>query len=449
MNKYDFDLFVIGAGSGGVRVARWSAGLGAKVAICEDDRYGGTCVIRGCIPKKLMVIASHFSEDAEAAKAYGWSTQGMSFDWKLLKKNRDKEIERLSGLYQKMLKSKEVTAINGRGKLIGPHKVEVNGKEYSARRIVVATGGSPWTPDIPGIEHAYVSDHMFTLEEQPKKAVIVGSGYIGVEFAGILHGLGTEVEVVFRGEELLRGFDMDVRKFLKQEMLRKGITISTGIMGTQIEKTDTGLAFTTSDGKTRTVDAVFYATGRRPKSKNLGLEELGVEMNDKGAIKTNEIHQTNIESIYALGDVTDRVNLTPVATAEGTLLAERLYNKGDRMMDYDFIPSAVFSQPPIATVGDTEELVKEKGLDYLVFESDFRALKHTLSGLEERTYMKLIVEKSSEKILGCHMVGTDAAEILQGMAIAIKSGATKKDFDRTIGIHPSSAEEFVTMRTAR
>lgn len=446
-HKFDYDLFVLGAGSGGVRCARWSAGLGAKVGICEEDQYGGTCVIKGCIPKKLMVYASEFSEEVEIAKAYGWNAKKAEFNWGSFKQTRDSEIQRLSGLYKGMLDKNKVDHFNARGTILDPHTVMVDGKKYTSQRILIATGGKPYFPEIPGIEFAMSSNEVFTSKTQPKSIVVVGGGYIAVEMAGIYHGLGSDVTQVIRQDLVLRGFDENCREVVQEEMSKKGIKFNTKTNIVEISKKEKMYHMKTDTGEEIIAEAILYATGRSPNTNDLGLNELGIKLKKNGAIIVNDEYQTNVESIYAIGDCTDRFNLTPIATNEGTVLSEALYGKGEKTISYENVPSAVFSQPPLATVGLMEDEAKLKHGSLEVFESKFRALKHTISGLDEKTYMKMIVAKESQKVVGIHMVGKDAAEMMQGLAIAIKAGATKQDFDSTIGIHPSSAEEFVTMRT--
>jgi glutathione reductase (NADPH) len=445
--SYDYDLFVIGAGSGGVRASRMSAGLGAKVAVCEDLYMGGTCVNVGCVPKKLFVYGSHFSEDFKAAAGFGWSVGDISFDWSVLRDNKTKEIHRLNGIYDTMLANAGVEVINGRGRIVDPHTVEVAGKQYTAERILVAVGGWPMIPKIEGSEHIISSNEVFFLEEFPKRVIVVGGGYIAVEFAGIFEGLGSETHLLYRGELFLRGFDKDIREFVAAEMTKKGIDLKFNTNVTAITKQEDGsLLVSLTDGSTLEVDCVMYATGRAPKTENMGLENTKVERKANGAIVVNDDYQTAEPSIYALGDATDRVQLTPVALAEGMALARNIYGGANQKVDYNFIATAVFSQPNIGTVGYSEEQAKEKYEKVAVYKSDFKHMKHTLSGLDERTFMKLLVDQKTDKVIGCHMVGSDAGEIIQGIAIAIKAGATKNDFDTTIGIHPTAAEEFVTMR---
>lgn len=445
--QYDYDLFVIGAGSGGVRAARMAAGHGAKVAIVEDLYFGGTCVNVGCVPKKLYVYASQFSESFSGAAGFGWQVKGApQFDWPTLVANKTKEIARLQTVYNNLLNNSGVHVVNGRGTLVDAHTVKVGEKTYTAERIIVATGGWPFVPDVLGKEHIVTSNEIFDLPTLPSKMVIVGGGYIAVEFAGIMHGLGVDVTIFERGDKVLRGFDEDVRDFLVAEMIKKGIQFMPNTKVDSIKKVANGFNVHTEAGETVETDLVMYATGRVPNTQNLGLENLGVALDDVGAIVVNSDYQTNVPSIYALGDVTNRVNLTPVATAEGMFLVNKLYNNKTGAVDYENIPTAVFSQPSIGTVGLTEAQAREKHADIDVYKTEFKAMKNTLSGSSERTFMKMLVVRSTDKVVGMHMVGPDAGEIIQGFAVAMRAGATKAIFDSTIGIHPTAAEEFVTMR---
>ncbi len=450
MAQYDFDLFTIGAGSGGVAASRRAGTYGARVAICEDDRVGGTCVLRGCVPKKLLVHGAHFHEDFEDAAGYGWSLQEPSFDWSKLQAAKDKELDRLNGVYMRMLRDSGVQLIPGRGRVVDAHTVEVAGKRYTAATILVATGSRPFLPELPGIEHAITSDGALQLKELPRRVAIVGGGYIGVEFAGIFNALGSKVSVIIRGDTVLRGFDDDVRSTLTQELRKKGIDVRCETFVRDIEKrSDGSLSLLTKSGDTLEVDTVLYATGRLPNTKGLGLEEVGVKLDARGAVVVDEWSRTAVESIYAVGDVTDRINLTPVAINEGRALVETLYNANPIKMDHSGVASAVFSQPPVATVGLTEREACERHGKVDVYVSNFRPMKHTLSGRDERTMMKVIVERASDRVLGFHMVGADAPEIIQGLSVALKCGVTKKQLDSTVGIHPTAAEEFVTMRNKR
>ncbi len=447
MAKYDFDLFVIGAGSGGVRASRMASAFGARVAVAEDTFLGGTCVNVGCVPKKLFVYGSHVPEEVEGAAGYGWTIDHPRFDWATLRDNKSREIERLNGVYGNILANAGVELIEGRATIVDPHTVSVAGKSYTTERILIATGGWPKIPDIPGKEHIISSNEAFYLEEFPRRALVLGGGYIAVEFAGIFNGLGAETELVYRGPLFLRGFDREVREFTAEQVAQKGVQLTFDTNIEAVEKLDSGeLKVALTDGSERIVDCVMAATGRAPKIDSLGLEHTAVELTDKGYVAVNDDYQTHEPSIYAVGDVIGRMELTPVALAEGMALAKTLYNNQPSRVDYDNIATAVFCQPNIATVGLTEEQAQERGLKLRVYTTSFKHMKHTLSGLPERTFMKLIVEDRSDKVIGCHMVGQDAGEIIQGIAVAIKSGATKADFDATIGIHPTAAEEFVTMR---
>lgn len=447
--EFDYDLFVIGAGSGGVRASRISAGFGARVAVAEEYRVGGTCVIRGCVPKKLLVYASSFSKDFKTAESFGWSVGETSFNWEKLIADKDAEIDRLNGLYKQTLGGAGVETIMGRAVVIGPNSVQVGDKTYTAGKILVAVGGWPSMPDVPGIEHAITSNEALHLDHLPKRIVVVGGGYIAVEFAGIFRGMGSEVIQLYRGEQILRGFDDDLRSRLADEMLKRGIDLRLGVNVTAIEKTPEGVCLTLTDGSSLDADAVMYATGRIPNTKGLGLETAGVEMAKGGAVKVDNHSRTNIPSIFAVGDVTDRVQLTPVAIKEGHAFALTEFGGTPVSPTHDAIPSAVFSQPPIGTVGLSESEARETYGEIEVYESDFRPMKYTLGGATERAYTKLIVDKASDKVVGAHMIGLDAAEIIQGIGIAVKAGLTKAQFDATVAVHPSSAEEFVLMRNSR
>ncbi|AMT89271.1 MULTISPECIES: glutathione-disulfide reductase [Pseudomonas] len=446
---YDFDLYVIGAGSGGVRAARFAAGFGAKVAVAESRYLGGTCVNVGCVPKKLLVYGAHFAEDFEQASGFGWNLGEANFDWATLIANKDREINRLNGIYRNLLVNSGVTLHESHAKIVGPHEVEVNGERYTAKHILIATGGWPQIPEIPGHEHAIGSNEAFFLKELPKRVLVVGGGYIAVEFAGIFHGLGANTTLLYRGDLFLRGFDGSVRKHLQEELTKRGLDLQFNADIARIDKqADGSLKATLKDGRVLEADCVFYATGRRPMLDNLGLENTDVQLDDKGFIKVDDEYQTTEPSILALGDVIGRVQLTPVALAEGMAVARRLFKPEQyRPVDYKMIPTAVFSLPNIGTVGLSEEEARECGHEVVIFESRFRPMKLTLTDCQEKTLMKLVVDAKTDKVLGCHMVGPDAGEIVQGLAIALKAGATKRDFDDTIGVHPTAAEEFVTMRT--
>ncbi|EUB84557.1 MULTISPECIES: glutathione-disulfide reductase [unclassified Pseudomonas] len=446
---YDFDLYVIGAGSGGVRAARFAAGFGAKVAVAESRYLGGTCVNVGCVPKKLLVYGAHFAEDFEQSSGFGWSLGEANFDWATLIANKDREINRLNGIYRNLLVNSGVTLHEAHAKIVGPHEVEVNGERFTAKNILIATGGWPQIPEIPGHEHAISSNQAFFLKQLPKRVLVVGGGYIAVEFAGIFHGLGANTTLLYRGDLFLRGFDGSVRKHLQEELTKRGMDLQFNADIARIDKQPDGsLKATLKDGRVLEADCVFYATGRRPMLDNLGLENTDVQLTDKGFIKVDEQYQTSEPSILALGDVIGRVQLTPVALAEGMAVARRLFKPEQyRPVDYKMIPTAVFSLPNIGTVGLTEEEARDAGHEVVIYESRFRPMKLTLTECQEKTLMKLVVDGKTDKVLGCHMVGPDAGEIVQGLAIALKAGATKRDFDDTIGVHPTAAEEFVTMRT--
>jgi glutathione reductase (NADPH) len=455
MSTYDFDLFVIGGGSGGVRAARMSAARGARVAVAEVAAMGGTCVNVGCIPKKLYSYAAHFAESFEESHGFGWHGEAPTFDWAVLKKNRATEISRLNGIYNGLLEGSGVTVIRGWARLTDGHTVEIDGRKYTAKNIIVATGGTPTVPAVPGREHVVTSDQMFDLEPFPKRLLVVGGGYIACEFASIFNGLGADVTLVHRGEKLLTGFDEDVRNFIATEMAKTGVNLQLGEQVQSIEKTADGLKVELKGlgghaGATFMADSVLFATGRVPNTSGLGLDAAGVELDAKGAIVVDAHYQTSVPSIYALGDVTARLQLTPVALGEAMFVVDQLFGpaagKKPRGMSYDFVPTAVFTHPNIGTVGYSEAEAREKFDRVLVFRADFKALKHTLSGSSERTLMKLLVDEASDRVVGLHMVGADAGEIVQGFAVAMKAGATKAVFDSTIGIHPTMAEEFVTMR---
>ncbi len=446
MPQYDYDLFAIGAGSGGVRACRMASATGARVAIAEERYLGGTCVNVGCIPKKLLVYAAHFAEDFEDAEGFGWTLGERTFDWRRLLAAKNEEISRLNGIYDRLLKNAGVDLFDGHAILEDARTIRVEGKSYTTEHILVATGGWPFVPDIPGKEHAITSNEAFFLEELPKRLLIVGGGYIAVEFAGIFHGLGAEVRQIYRGPLFLRGFDDDVRGFLAGEMCKKGVDVRFNADIARIEKTADGLRAELKDGSELTADSIMYATGRKPLTDDIGLAAAGVELADNGAIKVDDYFRTSVANIYAIGDVIDRVALTPVAIAEAMALVKTLFGGVPTKLDYADVPSAVFSQPPIGNVGLTEAQARERYGPVDIYRSEFRPLKHTLSGNDEQTFMKLIVDQASERVVGVHMVGPDAGEIIQGIAIALKCGATKAQFDATVGIHPTSAEEFVTMR---
>ncbi len=447
---YDFDLFVIGAGSGGVRAARISASYGAKVACAEDTHLGGTCVNVGCVPKKLFVYGSHYSHDFIDSAAYGWDVESKGFSWPTLRDNKNREIERLNGIYKGLLDGAGVTTLHGTATITGPHEVSVDGKSYSTERILVATGGEPFVPQFPGSELAITSNEAFYLEQFPQRALVVGGGYIAVEFAGIFNGLGVTTQLAYRGDMLLRGFDNGVRQFVTNELVNSGIDVVLNANVVSIEEGSAGTRIVQfADGTTGTFDLVLYATGRRPRIAGLGLEALGVELTAGGAVQVDDYFQTSVPSVYALGDVIDRFQLTPVAISEAMCLAANLFKGARRVMDYTNIPTAVFCQPSIGTVGLTEEEAEARFGRVDVYQSEFKPMKHTLTGRNERTLMKLIVNPETDVVVGAHMVGPDAGEIIQGLGVALKAGATKAQFDATVGIHPTAAEEFVTMREVR
>ena len=447
MPDFDHDLFVIGAGSGGVRASRMAASFGARVAVAESYRAGGTCVIRSCVPKKLLVYAAHFHEDFEDARGYGWSMPAAQFSWPHLIEAKDREIARLEGIYERLLGNAGATLIKGRARLLDAHTVEVEGKRHTAKHFLIATGGWPAKPEIPGADLGITSNEAFELKHLPKRVLMIGGGYIAVEFAGIFRGLGAEVTLSYRGSEILRGFDDDVRAHLRAELEAKGIQVLLRNEVTAIEKHAGGLRARTSDVDiTVDCDCVMFATGRTPNTANLGLEAAGVKLDDNGAVQVDEYSRTSVPHIYAVGDVTNRIALTPVAIREGSAVANTLFNDRPTRVDHHNVPSAVFSQPPVGTVGDTEEQAIAKYGRIEVYQATFKALKHTLSGRNEKTFMKLLVEPKSQKVVGAHMVGADAPEIIQGIGIAVVAGLTKQQFDDTVGIHPTAAEEFVTMR---
>ena len=451
MATFDFDLFVIGGGSGGVRAARMAGQRGARVGLAEVADMGGTCVNVGCIPKKLYSYAAHFADGFEESRGFGWEGVAPTFNWATLKANRAKEIKRLNGIYDQLLIGAGVKVIKGWARLVDAHTVEVSGQAYTAKSILISTGGTALVPSVEGHEHVVTSDSMFDLNPFPKRLLVVGGGYIACEFASIFNGLGSVVTQVHRGDKVLTGFDEDVRSFIATEMTKTGVNFKFKTEVESISKTAHGLHVKLKgDGESMTVDTVLYATGRIANASGLGLGAVGVEVNAAGAIKVNAQYQTSVPSIYALGDVTARVQLTPVALGEAMVVVDQLFGaaagKASRSMSYDFIPTAVFTHPNIGTVGYSESQAKDEFDNVTVYRSDFKALKHTLSGSTERTLMKLIVDDASDRVVGLHMVGPDAGEVVQGFAVAMKAGATKAVFDSTIGIHPTLAEEFVTMR---
>ena len=446
MPDFDFDLFTIGAGSGGVRASRMASSYGAKVAIAEESRVGGTCVIRGCVPKKLMVYASHFHEDFADAANYGWSIGEARFDWATLIANKDREIDRLNGIYKKLLAGSNITLMEQRAVLVDRHTVMVGGRKVTAKNILLAVGGWPQKPDLPGIEHAITSNEVFHLPALPDRVVVVGGGYIAVEFAGVFAGLGAAVTQLYRGAQILRGFDDELRHFLAAEIVKKGIDLRLNSDVASIEKNGAEFRVVLQDGSTIATDCVLYATGRKPKTDGLGLEEVGVATGYDSAIKVDAYSKTTVDNIHAIGDCTNRVNLTPVAIKEGMAYADTVFGDKPWPMDHTTIASAVFSQPPLATVGLTEAEARQQFGRLDIYKATFKPLKHTLSGRDERTLMKLVVDRASQVVVGAHMVGLDAPEIIQALAIAVKMRATKAQFDQTVAVHPTAAEEFVTMR---
>jgi glutathione reductase (NADPH) len=450
MVDFDTDLFVIGGGSGGVRAARVAAGYGARVMIAEEYRIGGTCVIRGCVPKKLFVIGSHVLDEIEDAAGFGWTIRQVSFDWTTLIANKDKEIARLELAYTNNVEKSGVTIVKTRAVLEDSHTVRLTtGKKVTAKYILIATGGAPnHGPAVPGIEHVISSNEAFHLKELPKRIVIQGGGYIALEFAGIFNGYGSDVTVIYRGENILRGFDEDVRKHVRAEMEKKGITIITGCTVAKVDKHGRDLTTHLSDGSSIASDQVLFAIGRHPNVAHLGLEAAGVAINPANCgIQVDDWSKTSVDNIYAVGDVTHRTNLTPVAIREGHAFADTVFGKRPVQVDHASIPSAVFSQPEVGTVGLTEEQARAQFGRVDIYKTDFRPIKATMSGRDTRVLMKLVVDGVSDRVLGCHIVGDNAAEIIQGIAIAVKMNATKADFDATFAVHPTAAEELVTIRT--
>jgi glutathione reductase (NADPH) len=447
MAKYDYDLFIIGGGSGGVRAARIAAGYGARVAIAEEYRVGGTCVIRGCVPKKLLAYAAQFHEDFEDSAGFGWTVREAKFDWATLIANKDREIDRLNSIYKKLLSDSKVTLFESRAVLADPHTLEIGGKRLTAEYILIATGARPSLPKEPGAEFGITSNEAFHLKEQPRRVVVAGGGYIAVEFAGIFSGLGSKVTQLYRGEQILRGFDDDIRHTLAAEMGKKGIEIRLGTIIKRTDKIANGYRLTLSDNTVLETDLVMYAIGRIPNTENMGLEAAGVSIGGDGAAMVNEYSQSSVPHIYAVGDCTNRLNLTPVAIREGHFFAETVFGKRPMAVDHHNVASAVFSHPPVGTVGMTEAFARINCGAIDIYRTSFRPLKHTLSGRDEKTMMKLVVERGSQRVVGVHMVGMDAPEIVQSVAIAVKMGATKQQFDATMAVHPTAAEEFVTLRT--
>lgn len=446
MSSYEYDLFVIGAGSGGVRAARMAAGFGANVAVAEDRYMGGTCVNVGCVPKKLYVYASEFGKAFKDARGFGWESATPPFSWETLRDNKKTEISRLNAVYRQLLNGVSAEQIDGRARLLDAHTIAVGERTFTAEKILIATGGWPHIPDFPGSDYAITSNEVFDLEQFPRRLVVVGGGYIAVEFAGIFNGLGAQVTQLYRGPLFLRGFDADIRAHAAREIAKTGVDLRFETNVSAIRRTAGGLELTLTDDSILEADVVLYATGRKPHLQDLGLENVDVKQSESGHIIVDDNFRTSEQSIYALGDVTGGMELTPVALAEGMAFARREFGHFDTTPDYDFIPTAVFCQPNIGTVGFTEEEAVARFGKIELYKSTFKPMKHTLSGRDEKTFMKLIVDKASDRVVGVHMVGPDAGEIMQGIAIALKAGATKAVFDSTIGIHPTAAEEFVTMR---
>lgn len=446
MSQYDFDLFVIGGGSGGVRAGRIAASHGARVAVAEEYRYGGTCVIRGCVPKKLLVYGSEFSHAFEDAAGFGWSVGESRFDWAAMIAAKDKEIGRLEKIYRGLFENAGAKTFDGRATLKDAHTILINDKPVTAGTILIATGGHPVKPVIPGAELMITSNEAFHLKEMPKRIIVIGGGYIACEFAGIFNGFGAKVTQLYRGEQILRGFDHDIRSHLAGELVKSGIALKLKTDVTKIEKVAGGLLAHLTDGSSMEVDAVMAATGRKPNTDGLGLEAVGVKTNADGAVVVDEYSRSSVENIYAVGDVTNRINLTPVAIREGHAFADTVFGNKPRKADHNDVPAAVFSQPSVGTVGLSEEDARKAYGEVDIYRTTFRPMKATLSGRDERILMKLVVDAKTDRVVGAHMVGHEAGEIIQGIAIAIKAKATKADFDATVGIHPTAAEEFVTLR---
>jgi glutathione reductase (NADPH) len=446
MSSHDFDLLVIGAGSGGVRASRIAAGHGARVAVAEEYRVGGTCVIRGCVPKKLLVYGSHFAEDLEDARRFGWQIEGKRFDWAVLRDNVAAEVDRLNGLYQNTLDNNKVSTLLGHARIIDAHTVEVDGQRHSAGTILIASGARPFVPDLPGAEHGITSNEVFHLPTLPRRMVIAGAGYIATEFAGVFHELGVDVTLINRSETILRGWEPALADRLLQISLAKGLNFKLNCRLERVDKTETGLVLHFADGKTMETDVLLWALGRVPNVEGLGLDDVGVALNDKGAIAVDADNRTNVPSIFAVGDVTDRVQLTPVAIREGHSFADRQYGGKNWHVDYNAIPSAVFSNPPLGSVGMTEAEARNAYGQVKIYTSDFRPMKNVLAGRNERALYKLVVDAASDRVVGAHMIGPDAPEILQAVAIAVKAGLTKAQFDDTMALHPTMSEELVLMR---
>ncbi len=449
MAKFDYDLFVIGAGSGGVRAGRMVAQLGKKVAVAEESLPGGTCVVRGCVPKKYLVYGAEYGNNLKAAKGYGWSADNIRFDWSTLRDNIQTEVMRLSGIYSNILAKNGADLFEERAELVDKNTVRLatSGKEITAKHILIAVGGRPWMPKIKGIEHAIMSDDAFLLDQLPEKAVIIGGGYIASEFAGVFAGLGVKTTQVYRGDNLLRGFDEDIRQMVTDQQKLLGIDVKLNASPTEIKKSSGGLIVSFDDGSKIGTECVFMATGRKPHTSGLGLENAGVDVDDNGAIVVDEFSRTTAKTIYAVGDVTNRVNLTPVAIREAMAFVDTVYNDKPRGYDHSNIASAVFTIPPVGTVGLTETEAKAQYGDKVkVYTTNFRPMKNTLAGKEARCFMKLITEGKKERVIGIHLVGDDTPEIIQALGITIKGGLTKADFDATCAVHPTLAEEIVTLK---
>lgn len=446
MSQYDFDLFIIGGGSGGVRAGRIAAGHGARVAVAEEYRYGGTCVIRGCVPKKLLVYGSEFAHAFEDAAGFGWSVPKAGFSWATMIAAKDREIGRLENIYRGLFQNAGAKTFDGRATLKDAHTVVIGDATVTADKILIATGGHPVKPAVPGAELMITSNEAFHLKDLPQRIVVIGGGYIACEFAGIFNGFGSQVTQLYRGEQILRGFDDDIRNHLSGEMVKSGIDLRLKTDVTRVEKTGNALTVHLTDGSSLEVDCVMAATGRKPNTDGLGLEAIGVNTDAEGAVVVNDYSRTSVENIYAVGDVTNRINLTPVAIREGHAFADTVFGNRPRTADHTDVPAAVFSQPPVGTVGLSEADARKAFGEVDIYRTTFRPMKATISGRDERILMKLVVDAKTDRVVGAHMVGHEAGEIIQGLAIAIKAKATKADFDATVGIHPTAAEEFVTLR---
>lgn len=453
MPDFDYDFIVIGGGSGGVRAARMAASFGARTVIIEGSRLGGTCVNVGCVPKKLFAYGSHYAEHLEDMRGFGWSVPGEArFDWSVMKQRKDAEIARLNGVYETILDNVGVEIVRGWASFADPHTVEVDGRRLTGRYILIAVGGVPWRPnerELQGVEHTWVSDHIFDLETLPDRVLVVGGGYIACEMASILHGFGVETHLAYRGDMLLRGFDQDVRHEVGNELRKRGLHLHFNCMPQRVTRTDNGCLHVAMDDDAEfDIDAVLMATGRVPRTESLGLEAIGVQTGDRNAVVVNDAFQTTVPHIFAVGDVIDRMQLTPVALAEGMLVARSLFaDHPAGAVDYAYVPTAVFTDPEVGTVGYTEEAARRHFGKIRLYKSSFRPMKHTITKRNSRAHFKLVVDDATDRVVGLHVVGPDAAEMTQGFAVAMRCGATKRQFDTTIGIHPTAAEELVTMRT--